>query len=222
MVRSRWSLNFVKKLTIFEVSRTEMAFADSIAMNVIRLFGHLLLWCGFLAGAFVAVQNAEKVGDAWNTIRWPLYLLALAIGVTGVVFLRMTQKQAATHADKLDADIQVLEISIQNLLTRLTELIESRQHIDVYAVHGMIDSRLMESISSFVDARKSLIHTYGLRQYAELMTDFSIAERNVNRAWSASADGYIDEVWLSLERAERRLQTVGQHLNEYKEAALLA
>jgi hypothetical protein len=74
----------------------------------------------------------------------------------------------------------------------------------------------MASIDDFVMARSTLIHTYGLREYAELMTDFSIAERNINRAWSASADGYIDEVWLSLERANRQLQTVAEHLAGYK------
>ncbi len=139
--------------------------------------------------------------------------------MTGVVLLRITQKQAATHVDKLDADIQVLDTSIENLLTQLAKLIKSQQQTDVYAVHGMIDSRLMESINLFVEARETLIHTYGLRSYATLMTDFSIGERNINRAWSASADGYIDEVWLSLKRAEGRLRTVAQNMSEYKKVA---
>lgn len=185
-------------------------------MSITRLSGHILLWCGFLAGAYLAVQHVENVVDKWDTIRWPLYFGALAIGTIGVVILRTTQKQAATHSDKLDADIKTLEVSIKNLLAELSALIEHQKTTDVYEVHKLIDSQLMASIDDFVLARSTLIHTYGLREYAELMTDFSIAERNINRAWSASADGYLDEVWLSLERADRQLQTVAQHLLDYK------
>jgi len=49
------------------------------------------------------------------------------------------------------------------------------------------------------------MHRFGLPAYAGIMTEFATAERSINRAWSASADGYIDEVWLSLDRAQRRM-----------------
>ena len=185
-------------------------------MSITRLAGHILLWCGFLVGAYLAVQHVENVADKWSTIRWPLYLAALAVGTIGVGLLRVTQKQAATHSDKLDADIKILDVSIKNLLAELATMLENQKKTDVYQVHKLIDSQLMASIDNFVMARSTLIHTYGLREYAELMTDFSIAERNINRAWSASADGYIDEVWLSLERANRQLQTVAEHLAGYQ------
>ncbi len=189
-------------------------------MNPIRWTGHFLLWCGFLGGVFVAVRNTEIANAKWSTIEWPLYALAIAVGTVGVVILRMTQLQSATHADKLESDIKILEVSIRDLLAHFANLLKSKQQLDVYSIHKLIDAQLMESINNFVEARETLIHTYGLRQYAELMTDFSTAERNINRAWSASADGYVDEVWLSLERANNRLQVVAQHLVEYKQEAL--
>ncbi len=185
-------------------------------MNPIRLVGHVLLWCGFLGGSFATVQHVELAHDKWNTIQWSLYAMALAVGIVGVIILRVTQKQTATHSDKLDSDIKVLEVSVRDLLNRLSELIKNRQQTDVFAVHKLIDSRLMESIGDFVESREAAIHSFGLGQYAELMTDFSVAERNINRAWSASADGYIDEVWASLDRAENKLQAVDKNLTEYK------
>ncbi len=185
-------------------------------MNPLRLVGHLLLWAGFLAGAFLAVRNVEVTDAPWTTVDWPSYALALLIGVVGVVILRVTNKQAVTHTDKLQSDIKVLEVSVKDLLAELGDFILKRDKTNVFEVHGLIDTRLMESISNFVEARHTLIHTYGLRQYAQLMTDFSIAERNINRAWSASADGYVDEVWLSLDRAESKLQAVATNLIEYR------
>jgi hypothetical protein len=191
-----------------------------VVMNPMRVAGHILLWCGFLVGAYVTVQHAENTADKWSTIAWPYYGLALSVGIAGVVILRATQRRAATHTDKLDADIKTLEVSVTNLLRQLGQLTTKPSQTDVFEVHKIIDSKLMDDLSGFVESRKTLIHIYGMREYAELMTDFSIAERNINRAWSASADGYVDEVWLSLERAEARLTAVAGHLAEYKKNQL--
>ena len=185
-------------------------------MNPLRIAGHILLWLGFLAGAFLAVRNVEVAGATWSTIEWPKYTLALAVGVAGVVLLRRTQRRAMRHADKLQSDIKVLEVSIKDLLAELATLIQGKSELSVFTVHQLIDARMVEKINYFVDARETLIYTYGLRQYAQLMTDFSIAERLINRAWSASADGYVDEVWLSLDRAEGKLRAVDANLLLYK------
>jgi len=54
----------------------------------------------------------------------------------------------------------------------------------------------------FVDARESIAHRYGLAAYGDVMTRFAAGERYLNRVWSASADGYIDEVNEYLEKAK--------------------
>ena len=59
-------------------------------MNRIRLWGHLLLWTGFLAGAFVSVRRTEVPESPWSTISWPAYAVALFIATAGVVVLRNT------------------------------------------------------------------------------------------------------------------------------------
>ena len=99
-------------------------------MNPIRLSGHVLLWSGFFGGVFLAVQNVEVPSDKWSTIHWPLYGLSLVVGVAGVVMLRLTQKHMATHADKLDSDIKLLEVSIKDLLAQLASLIKSKHTIE--------------------------------------------------------------------------------------------
>ena len=71
---------------------------------------------------------------------------------------------------------------------------------------------MRESIADFVEARTALIHTYSMQHYADLMTDFAIAERYVNRAWCASADGYIDEVASSLDLALEKFTAVNDRL----------
>ena len=62
----------------------------------------------------------------------------------------------------------------------------------------------------------ALIQRFGLTVFADVMTQFSSAERFVNRAWSASADGYMNEASscirqakVYLEQASKVLETAG-------------
>ncbi|MHB0959190.1 MAG: hypothetical protein ACYC0X_24040 [Pirellulaceae bacterium] len=186
-------------------------------MNPRRWIGHVLMWLGFFAGAFVTVQNVEVEADKWSTIHWPYYVLALSVGVAGVVMLRITARHVSTHKDKLQSDIQTLEVSMRELLEKLGDLHKHKNSTSVFHVHRLIDERLLDNIDAFVQARQTVVHTYGLQTYLQIMTDFSLAERYINRAWSASADGYIDEVWASLGHAQEKLEAVARYLQEAKQ-----
>ena len=62
----------------------------------------------------------------------------------------------------------------------------------------------MEDLTRFVDARESIAHVYGLAAYGDVMSSFAAGERYLNRVWSASADGYIDEVNTYIEKAREQ------------------
>ena len=59
-------------------------------------------------------------------------------------------------------------------------------------------------LDAFVESRQSIAHSYGLQAYAEVMNEFAAGERYLNRVWSASTDGYIDEAHTYLEKARRQ------------------
>lgn len=181
-------------------------------MTSLRVVGYLFLWASFLGGTFLAVQNAEFERAPWRTIAWPWYVGTLVVGSVGVIALRVGQRQEAVRADKLVGDVEKLRRSIASLADKMASLVKQRADLAVDQVHQVIDERLRDDIAEFVDARESLIHTYSMQHYADLMTDFAIAERYVNRAWSASADGYIDEVWSCLELAHKKFTAVAKRL----------
>ena len=170
-----------------------------------RFFGGLLLMIGFFGAAFVTVRHADAEQLEWQTIEWVWYAVAFAVGLVGVVVLRVTAKSTGTQAHKLDADLDAMKTSLASLVDKLSAMTTGRDDIGVYDVHGRIDDELMIDLNAFVEARESLIHLYGLQPYADLMNRFALSERNINRAWSASADGYIDEVWICMERAREEM-----------------
>ena len=59
---------------------------------------------------------------------------------------------------------------------------------------------------------------FDLKTYADVMTEFASAERSINRAWSAAADGYIDEINLCIDRSYDHLGQVRDFLEQAEKA----
>lgn len=172
-----------------------------------RKLGLFLFLAGFLAGAFVIVQQRMAVN-------WLHYGAACALSVAGVVVLRLTSKGEATAENVLTQNMQLVLTSLEQLQSKLHKLNETRDEVGVYGICNHIDNELMADLSNFVAARETVIQKHGLDTYARMMDAFAGGERALNRAWSASADGYIDEAWSSLDRAERGFQTALSHVRK--------
>lgn len=68
-------------------------------------------------------------------------------------------------------------------------------------------------LTDFIASRPRLIATKGLSGYAAVMDKFAGAERQVNRAWSAAADGYLEESEVCLATSEPLLVEAIERLN---------
>lgn len=181
-------------------------------MNLPRIFGHVLLWSGFLSGALLAVRRTEVEDDPWSTISWPAYAVALSVAVAGVVLLRSTKRTARLGSERHAADVDQLDAALDRLHKQLRLWQLGKDKPGVYDVHGQIDELLSPDLALFAELRESLIDSFGLQEYAGIMTHFALAERTINRMWSASADGYVDEVNASLDRAVAHLETAIERL----------
>ena len=71
---------------------------------------------------------------------------------------------------------------------------------------GRIDELFPADLNTFVEARKTIAHIYDLQAYADVMNSFAAGERYLNRIWSASVDGYIDEVRTYLGRCREQIE----------------
>ena len=169
-----------------------------------RASGHILLWLGFMGAAFASVSQLEQTDDKWATIPWLWYAASMAVGIVGVAMLRHAKR--ADHADdaKTDAEYSVVQQSLAKLCSAVETLCRESPKLPSEVLH-FIDDQCAEPFSEFAEARQSLVKRFGLSVYADVMTEFASAERYVNRSWSAAADGYIDEVTASLNRANQHL-----------------
>lgn len=160
-----------------------------------KRLGFLMVTVGFVAAALAAVIETD-------TVRWLWYIPALAFGVAGVVMIRTHVARHTKAVHYVAANIETIEASLGRIAANVSKLNADKHAIDTYDVRHRIDELFLDDIETFVDARQSIAHRYGLAAYGEVMTTFAAGERYLNRVWSASSDGYIDEVHEYLAKAK--------------------
>jgi len=157
--------------------------------------GYILVTVGFLAASFVAVQDVRS-------INWTWFLIAAALSVLGVALAQYARRAQAVHADTVTSNIEDIDKSLKAIVEKVTQLNAQKGEINTYDMRHKIDEILLDDLNTFVEARETIGVRYGLNAYADVMSHYAAGERYLNRIWSASADGYIDEVNAFLDRAQ--------------------
>jgi len=165
----------------------------------IRHFGYLLIAVGFLGGSFEVVKQVEGVNAT-------AFLVWLAVGITGVILAQRARKAEATDVTVITANIQAIEESLEKISSDAMMFNAEKSTISVYDLRHRIDELFPADLAKFVDARESIAHSYGLQAYADVMNRFAAGERALNRVWSASTDGYIDEAYNYIEKASAHFE----------------
>lgn len=162
-----------------------------------RKIGYALITLGFLGGSYFIVVRTEGVNLT-------PYLAWAAIGVLGVIVVRTAMRREATHEETLTENLDSLRTHLREIVEKVGDLDDRKADLDVYEIHDLIDQTLPGHLDSVAQARMSVAHRFGLQAYADLMNPVAAGERYVNRVWSASTDGYIEEVhaYLSLAREQ--------------------
>ena len=167
-------------------------------MNI-KTLALLLIMISFLAGAFICVLDPSQVN-------WQWYIPVLAVGLVALFIYRKAHHGEARASHRLSGNLQILETSLANILQNLEALNADSANLPVYEARFEIDRLLREDLNDFANARESMQHIFGLQGYADIMSAFAAGERYINRVWSASTDGYVDEVLSYLDRATRQFR----------------
>lgn len=178
--------------------------------------GLTLVILAFLAGAFLSVLDPRHVD-------WVLMMPCLAVGVVGLVVYRRAEHAAARAGELLSGNIRSLGLCLERIHGNLAELNE-RRDLPTYEARFEIDRLFRADLDEFAAARESMIHVFGIQHYADVMSYFATGERYINRVWSASTDGYVDEVAQYLRHARDQFRVAEAHFRqlEHRHAGLPA
>jgi hypothetical protein len=162
------------------------------------------------AAEAVEEDTAEIVDEAaaetanQGTVKWIWYIPALVLGAAGVILIRVDEARQSKTEHHITARIETVESSLEKITANINKLNAEKHSIHTYDMRHRIDELFINDIDNFVDARESIAHRYGLAAYGDVMSSFAAGERYLNRVWSASADGYIDEVNTYLEKTREQ------------------
>lgn len=159
----------------------------------------LLLVIGFIFAALVAVLDVTEVN-------WLLFAAPLAVGFFGVIWHRRRLHALSSHGEVVTGNLTTLEQALSNIVRNLEPLVAKRDELPAHEARFEIDRLFRDDLTNFAEAREAMGHAFGLQAYADIMSSFAAGERYINRVWSASADGYVDEVNAYLERALRQFR----------------
>lgn len=172
-----------------------------------KAFAITLIIVSFLTGAFLSVLDPRLVN--WN------YLVpVLVIGVIGLTLHRKAQHSETRGGQRLAGNMDILARSLDKILFNLEAICSREDELPVYEARFEIDRLFREDLNNFAEARESMVHVFGMQNYADVMSNFAAGERYINRVWSASTDGYEDEVRIYLERARDQFREGQRHFAE--------
>ena len=166
-----------------------------------------LIIASFLVGAFLSSLDPRMVN-------WTLMIPTLAVGLIGLWLHRKATHGEIHAGQRLAGNIQVLATSLENICRNLEAVCARGEELPVYEARFEIDRLFREDLNDFAEARESMIHVFGMQNYADVMSNFAAGERYINRVWSASTDGYVDEVRMYLERAREQFVEARRHFGE--------
>jgi hypothetical protein len=172
-----------------------------------KKLGYLLVFIGFVAASLVSVTDVLQVN-------WIHFIIFLIISIIGIFLIRRTEKKETLHEETLSRNMKAIEESLVRIVDDVKLI---RSEIDLnrpQEVRKRIDKKLPDHLETFIESRKTIGHVHGLQAYGHVMNYFATAERYLNRVWSASTDGYIDEVTEYMEKSERQFEEALTALRE--------
>ena len=162
---------------------------------------------------FSSVRVKEFAWSRWSG-RW-YFLLSLAVLVGGAFLTRRAAKLAAAVADhdqpegatgSPEALLDAVHDAVQELAAAVEKAAGHDEQKSLILDH--IGQLQKGDLARFYESRDRLIAQKGLGYYAELMDRFALAERHLNRAWSAAADDHTEEALASLKIATEEFAAV--------------
>ena len=175
-----------------------------------KKLGYVFVFVGFVAASLVSVADVLQVN-------WMLFCVLLIISIIGIFLIRSSEKKETMHEETLSRNMKAVEESLVRIVDDVKLIRSGIDPKKPQDVHKRIDERLPDHLGAFIESRKTIGHVHGLQAYGHVMNYFATAERYLNRVWSASADGYIDEITEYMERSEQQFEEALAALRELGE-----
>lgn len=176
----------------------------------------------FAGGVMLAISGAAKLPDVEASAAesyidrfpdsWPVFAVGFCLTVAGLVIWWKDEfaERAAHHADDSDGSNPL--VLLRGLVPQLHELSGEFSQLNATQVADRVEHLLEHTVLPFAEGRHKIISWMGMSAGADLLVTAAFGERMLNRAWSAAADGHLEESRNSLTEAVGAFEQAQQQL----------
>ena len=156
------------------------------------LLSYILLALSTVAASMFAARIPIMTGP---------FVASVVVMAAAVVMMRLSFRA------KLAREVQDTSSGAFDFLNCLRRVLHVLDKLDKSGtgdcdeIHRELDGLVDGPLFDFAEARDGLLALYGFGPYARVISEFTHSEGMVNRAWSASVDGYPGEARASVARA---------------------
>jgi len=162
-----------------------------------------------IVGVIAASLFAAHIPPYWGL--FALASLVILMGVVGLHRLRRNQLRQNHQRQQVRSSLLEPFVGLQQMVERLL----SGNHPQPNLPDGVeLEERFREYFLQIENVRELLRMRLGTTRFIDFSTTLARAERLINRAVSATIDGYPDEALLSLREAEPFLKETVKILND--------
>jgi hypothetical protein len=180
---------------------------ESLAISIIAI--------GFIGMTYLSCLDLLE-------IRWSLYFIGFAFTGSGVILYKYDMRRKGDIEKDSNTHQELLIEILSHVISKLETLNIQKSKLSSEEICFKIDKDVHENLNRFVENRETISLRYGTKVYGEVMSLFSAGERYINRVWSASSDGYYDEMSTYLEKSLLEFQKTEQLLRNFQEKDLNA
>lgn len=193
-------------------------------MPIVRNAIIFSLICAGTVGATLGVARSDPREEGWERkfqVQPVLTGTSLAVLALGIVLRYATLRPDSDDVAASSGSLAVFRGAMAALDEAVEQLARDTEGIDwadervhgLYdEVHQRIDLLVTGPLADAVESRQALADAYGMAAYGRVLEPVARAERYLNRAWSASADGYPGETVDYLHRAVPAVEEACQEL----------
>ena len=150
------------------------------------------------------VRVKEFLFWPWRGRWWfKLSLSGLLLGAALTRWHAKADKAAKADADQHatpEAALAAIQAVLKQLLADLPDL--EKRGTALSTIVERLDDLQKTEMPAFVEGRSAMISSLGMAGLAAVMNSYAAAERQINRTWSAAADGAYEEAVVCLHEAD--------------------
>jgi len=163
-----------------------------------------LLVISVILSSLVSLQNLEKVA-------WLYFIPSLCLGFIGLIIIKFKNKKDKKEAVSNTNNFYDIKTSLTNIVYNLKTIKVEENNLN--NLNKVLDNLFLNDINKFIESRYLIKYKFGVLSFSNVMSHFAAGERLLNRAGSASTDGYFEETVNSIEAANYEFKLC---LDEYE------